>query len=302
MFIIRYRKILTISSALFALLCFCTIFVYGLPLGIDFTGGSIVEVSYRGERPSNEAIEEKLNVLSLGTYQLQPTGENRFIISTKTLSEAEHLSVLDAFSLSKTTEAVEERFNTVGPLIGDELRRKALFAIFAVLLGIVSFVAFAFRKVSRPVASWKYGLATLLSLAHDVLIPTGVFVVLGHMGITKIDILFVTGILAVLAYSVHDTIVVFDRVRENLRVNEEHRKKESFDITVGRSLMQTFGRSINTSLTIFIVLVALFFFGSESTKFFNLLLLVGVVAGTYSSIFLAAPFLVLIHDRQEKKT
>ena len=301
MFIVRYRKIFTSTSSLLAAACLFTIIVYGLPLGIDFTGGSIIEVSYSAERPTNSEVDARLSKLDIGTYQLQPTGENRFIVRTKTLTEAERLSILDAFSLGGTKDVVEERFNTVGPLIGDELRKKAIFAIFAVVLGIVLFIAFAFRKVSRPVASWKYGLAALLSLAHDVLIPTGVFVVLGYLGIVKIDILFVTGILAVLAYSVHDTIVVFDRVRENLRVNEDHRKKEPFDETVGRSLAQTFGRSINTSLTIFIVLVALFFFGSESTKFFNLLLLIGIVAGTYSSIFLAAPFLVLIYEMQEKK-
>ncbi len=301
MFIVRNRKIFTITSSALAVLCLFAIVVYGLPLGIDFTGGSILEVNYTDGRPELPVVEEKLHAINLGAYQLQPTGDSRFIIRTRTLSQTERLSVLDAFSLAGTKNVVEERFNTIGPLIGDELRRKALFAIVVVLLGIVFFVAYAFRKVSKPVASWKYGMAALLSLAHDVLIPTGVFVLLGHLGIVKIDILFVTGILAVLGYSVHDTIVVFDRVRENLRLNEEFRKKERFEDTVGKSLAQTFGRSINTSFTIFIVLIALFFFGSESTKFFNLLLLIGVVAGTYSSVFLAAPFLVLLYERQEKK-
>ncbi|MHB1330543.1 MAG: protein translocase subunit SecF, partial [Minisyncoccota bacterium] len=178
-----------------------------------------------------------------------------------------------------------------------------------VVIMIVLFITFAFRKVStqtfnkddiKTPSSWKYGLATVISLAHDVIIPVGIFVFLGHYAGVEIDILFVTGLLAILGYSVHDTIVVFDRVRENLRVNQEKNQKEEFEVTVGRSVEQTFARSINTSVTIFITLLALYIFGSTSTKDFSLLLLIGVVVGTYSSIFVASPLLVTFYKLQKK--
>jgi preprotein translocase subunit SecF len=166
---------------------------------------------------------------------------------------------------------------------------------------IVLFVTFAFRKVSKPVSSWKYGFATIIALFHDVIIPTGVFVFLGHFKGIEIDLLFVTGLLAILGYSVHDTIVVFDRVRENLKVNRDTGIKEEFDITVGKSVHQTFGRSINTSLTIFITLLALYLVGSGATKDFALLLIVGIIVGTYSSIFVASPLLVTFQKLQKSK-
>ena len=160
---------------------------------------------------------------------------------------------------------------------------------------IVLFITFAFRRVSKPVSSWKYGLATIVALAHDVIIPTGVFVLLGHFMGVEIDLLFITGLLAILGYSVHDTIVVFDRVRENLRVNAEQNLSEDFEIIVGKSVAQTFGRSINTSLTIFITLLALYLVGSPATKDFAFLLIIGIIIGTYSSIFIASFLLVTWH-------
>jgi preprotein translocase subunit SecF len=188
----------------------------------------------------------------------------------------------------------------VGPVAGVELKNKAEKAVVVVIIMIVLFVTFAFRRVSRPVASWKYGLATIIALAHDVIIPTGVFVFLGHIKGVEIDLLFVTGLLAILGYSVHDTIVVFDRVRENLRINHDTNSKEDFETTVGKAVRQTFGRSINTSLTIFITLLALYIYGSAATRDFALLLIVGVIAGTYSSIFVASPLLVTFQKWQKK--
>ena len=163
------------------------------------------------------------------------------------------------------------------------------------------FITFAFRKVSYPVASWKYGLSTIVALAHDVIIPTGVFIVWTHFHGGEIDLLFVTALLAILGYSVHDTIVVFDRVRENLRLGGNAKSKETFEQTVGASVTQTFGRSINTSLTIFLALVALYFIGGASTRDFAFVLLVGVITGTYSSIFVASPLLVTLEKLQSKE-
>ena len=192
---------------------------------------------------------------------------------------------------------MQERFNSIGPTIGKELRNKAFVAIGIVIIAIMLFVAFVFRKVSKPVSSWKYGVAAIIALIHDIIVPTGVFAFLGYILGVEIDILFVMALLAILGYSVNDTIVVFDRVRENLRLNREHGSEESFDLTVGKSLNQTYARSINTSLTTLFVVIALFFFGSEATQDFALVLAIGIIAGTYSSIFLATPLLVAINKK-----
>ena len=178
--------------------------------------------------------------------------------------------------------------------------RKSLFSIILVIICIVLFITFAFRKVSEPVASWKYGLITVLALVHDVLIPAGVFAVLGHFQGIEVDTLFVTALLVVLGFSVHDTIVVFDRVRENLKINRETRAKKPFEQIVGESISQTFVRSINTSLTTILVLIVLFFVGAETTKLFSLALIIGIIAGTYSSIFIGSTLLVTAEKLQQK--
>ena len=311
MFVIKYRKIFFTITVLLVLFSFFAIFYFGLNFGIDFKGGSILEVSYPtaiGEtdaitalaaRPAIESVKAKLDTLDLGDYSIRPSGDSNFILRTKEITSEKKDDVLDALT-SGSSIPKEERFNTIGPVIGKELRNKAFVALLVAVLGIVLFVTFAFRKVSEPVSSWKYGLATIIALAHDVLVPTGIFIVFLKLHGGEIDVLFVTALLAILGYSVHDTIVVFDRVRENLRVNREMRKQEEFETTVGRSVAQTFSRSINTSLTIFLVLVALYFIGGETTRNFAFVLLVGVIAGTYSSIFLASPLLVWFEKLQKK--
>ena len=251
-----------------------------------------------GNRPAPETIRENLDNLNIGNYILTPSGDSRYILKARDLTPVEKTDVLNAFTTDNLNGAKEERFNSIGPVVGTQLRNKAVTAIVVVIICIVLFITFAFRKVSRPVASWKYGFATIVALAHDVIIPTGVFVTWIHFRGGEIDLLFVTALLAILGYSVHDTIVVFDRVRENLRVGTGG---ESFLETVGKSVTQTFGRSINTSLTIFLALVALYFIGGESTKDFAFVLLVGVIAGTYSSIFVASPLLVTLERLQGKR-
>ena len=278
------------------------VFVYGFNLGIDFKGGSLLEISYATSRPAPESIKESLDTLNIGTYILSPSGDLRYILKSRDLTPGEKMVVLGAFQKDSVNPAKEERFNSIGPVVGDQLKNKAMIAIVIVIICIVLFITFAFRKVSRPVASWKYGLATIVALAHDVIIPTGIFVTWTHFRGGEIDLLFVTALLAILGYSVHDTIVVFDRVRENLResLNLSLSSKVTFEQTVGKSVTQTFGRSINTSLTIFFALVALYFIGGESTKDFAFVLLVGVIAGTYSSIFVASPLLVTLEKLQRK--
>lgn len=297
MFVVRNRKIFFSISAILVLLSIVSMFVWGFNFGIDFTGGSILEIEYLTERPNPNELKEVINV---GEYIAQPTGDRGYIIRTKNLSEEERISLISSLSFEGTKEFQEKRFNTIGPVIGSELRQKALLSILLVVLAIILFIAFAFRKVSEPVSSWKYGLVAVVALIHDIIIPTGVFIVLGAFIGLEMDILFVTALLAILGFSVNDTIVVFDRIRENLRLNEEYKRGENFEEIISKSLNQTYTRSINTSLTTLFVLFALFFLGGDSTKYFTLTLIIGVVAGTYSSIFLASPLLVVLGKRNKK--
>ncbi len=285
-----------LTAVIIGLAIFSIVF-FGLNFGTDFTGGAITEVSFPAERPPKEALERQLQNLPIGAFSLRPTGDDGYILRTRDLIEEERIGVLNALSLNNTKEVVQERYNSIGPTIGSELRNKAFVAIGIVVVAIILFVAFVFRKVSHQVSSWKYGIIAIIALIHDVIIPVGIFAFLGYTVGAEIDVLFVMALLAILGYSVNDTIVVFDRVRENLRLNREHGSREDFELTVGKSLNQTYIRSINTSLTTLFMLLALFFIGSEATQNFALVLATGVVAGTYSSIFLATPLLVTIGKR-----
>ena len=299
MFIVNNRKFFFSLSALLMLGSIVAMFVFGLHLGIDFKGGSSLEVSYATTRPDLDSTKADLNTLNLGTYILTPSGTSNYVLKTRDVTPAEKTSILTVLSKDSANPAKEEQFNTLGPVVGTQLKNKALVAILVVIICIVLFVTFAFRKVSQPVASWKYGFATIVALFHDVVIPTGVFVVWTHFHGGEIDLLFVTALLAILGYSVHDTIVVFDRVRENLRISHGGKGKETFTETVGKSVTQTFGRSINTSLTIFLALAALYFIGGETTRDFAFVLLIGIITGTYSSIFVASPLLVTLEKLQK---
>lgn len=295
MIIVKYRKIFFAISALLIIASAVAIAVFGLRSGIDFKGGSLLEVEYTGTRPEVATLNEAVAPLGLGDVRIQHAGERDVIVRTKSLTEDEHAALSAALSQDGGAELKEKRFTTIGPIIGAELRSRAWIAIALVILGIVIFIAFAFRHVSEPVASWKYGMIIVVSLLHDIIIPTGVVALLG----IEIDTLFVIALLAIMGLSVHDSIVVFDRIRENLRL----KKWRDFSETVGKSLEQTFVRSINTSLSIVLVLIALYFFGPESTKNFSLILLIGMFFGTYSSIFLGSPLLVttkLLQDSSKK--
>jgi len=291
MFIVNHRKIFfAVSIALAALGIFSMIY-FGFNTGIDFKGGSIIEVEYAGARPDVGAIAEALKK-DFPDSHVQTSGVKGVFVKTRDLSAAEHTKLLQELSLDGKSKLTEKQFNSIGPTIGKELRSKAWYAIIAVILGIVLFIAFAFRKVSEPISSWKYGLITLVALTHDIIIPAGLFAFLGK----EVNSLFVVALLSILGISVHDKIVVFDRVRENLKIDGA----KAFGETVGKSLEQTFARSVNTSLTTLIVLGALWYFGPESTRDFSMLLFTGVAIGTYSSIFFATPLLVLAEKLQKK--
>ncbi|MFA6006713.1 MAG: protein translocase subunit SecF [Candidatus Paceibacterota bacterium] len=298
MYIVKYRKFFLGLSLLFVVLSFGAIAKFGLKLGIDFTGGSVLQVAYDQVRPDIETVKKSVEALNLGAATVQEAGDKDVIVRTRSLAEPERQSLIKALSDNGTIQMTEKKFDSIGPTIGAELRTKSLWSVLLVILLIVLYITFAFRKVSYPVSSWKYGLAAVVALLHDVIVPTGFFVVFNHYVSGEIDVLYVTAILTIVGFSVHDTIVVFDRIRENLRTGSP---KTEFTETVGKSLNQTFGRSINTSLSVILVLLVLLFAGGESTKNFALLLTVGIFFGTYSSIFLASPLLILIKEMQDKK-
>jgi preprotein translocase subunit SecF len=299
MFIVKYKKIFIGISAILVVLSVISIFTFGLNVGIDFKGGALMEVVYTGERPVQEDLSQKLDGLNLGTILVQPTGEQGYIIKSRDLTEEEHQKVLALISDNGANPLEEKSFNSIGPSVGRELTRKAIVAIILVSLAIICFIAFAFRGVSKPVSSWRYGLIAIVTLLHDVLIPVGIFTVLSHFYGVEADTLFVVAALTILGLSVSDTIVIFDRIRENLK--DDDKSKTNFPEIVGRSLEQSFARSISTSLTVILVLLALIFFGPESTKYFALMLGAGMFFGTYSSIFLASPLLVLVQEWQNRK-
>jgi preprotein translocase subunit SecF len=289
------RKVSYTISAVLVLSSILALFIWGLKFGIDFTGGSLLEVEFVGARPEQGALVDAINTAGIHGVTVQPTGDRGAIIRLPDLNETKHQIALQA--IRQKGEFVEKRFDSIGPTIGAELRKQSLTALVLVLLMIVLYISWAFRQVSHPMASWKYGVAAVIALFHDVFIPLGVFAVLGHYYGVEIDTLFVTAILTVLGFSVHDTIVVFDRIRENLHKYG----KEDFEKVVDRSIHQTIGRSINTSLTVLLVMSILFFFGGTATKFFSLALLIGIFFGTYSSIFIASAVLVSWHKYSSKK-
>lgn len=325
MIVIKYKNFFLALGALVIAASIGCIVYFGMSFGIDFTGGSILEVSFTNERPSITATEEAIASAGVEDASVRSTGEDGYIIRSPFLEDDQRSRVIDALEGIATTDTatstatttpvatatssatttassgvVEDRFSSIGPTVGSELTRSAIYGIIAVVLGIILFVTFAFRKVGRVVSSWVYGSVAIVALIHDILVPTALFAILGVTMGAQIDLLFVMALLAILGFSVNDTIVVFDRIRENLHDVYEKGKKEAFADTVGKSLTQTYARSINTSLTTLTVLLCLYLIGGSSTELFALTLLVGVIAGTYSSIFIASPLLVKIREWQQE--
>ncbi len=297
MFIVKHKKIFIIVSIVLVVLSFLSLTVFGLDIGIDFKGGALSDVAYTTSRPAQADLQPSLETLNIGTVLLEPTGDLGYIVKTRDLTDPEHAALLKALSQNETSPLTEVSFNSIGPSVGHELTRKAIIAIILISLAIIAFIAFAFRKVSSQVSSWKYGVIAIVTLLHDVTIPVGIFTVLSHFYAVEIDTLFVVAILTILGLSVSDTIVIFDRIRENLTTHP----KADFEETVGTSIEQSYARSIATSLTVILVLLALVFFGPTTTKYFALMLTAGMFFGTYSSIFLASPLLILVQEWQNKK-
>lgn len=296
MFIINHRKIFFLISIIAVALSIFSIGYFGLNLGIDFTGGSILEVSYADGRPETTSLRQALDQGGYPESSIQPAGTNSVIFRLRPINELEKSSLLKVVSLENKI-AIEQRFSSIGPTVSSELAQKGIIALAIVSVLIVLFIALTFNGVSKPVSSWVYGLIAVLALLHDIIIPTGVFAVLGHLYGVEIDALFLTAVLTILGLSVNDTIVVFDRIRENLK----NKISNDFATTVGISLEQTFVRSLNTSLTVLIVLVALYIFGGTTTKDFSLVLIIGTAVGAYSSLFIASPLLVTWQKMRESR-
>ena len=299
--ITHHRRITYALSALLTGLSLAAWLLWGLKPGIDFTGGSLLEIGFSGARPEVAALVETAKA-STGSqdFTAQPLGDAGVILRMPPIDEAGHQKLLADLKAAHEKDGVaieEKRFESIGPLIGEELRKKTIYAVVGAIIAIVLYITYAFRRVSHPMASWKYGAATVVALAHDVLIPVGVLSALGHFRGVEVGAWVVTALLTVLGFSVHDTIVVFDRIRENLA----HARRESFEEVVNRSVNETLARSINTSLTTLLVLVAVYVLGGESVKHFVLTMIIGMSVGVYSSIFLASPLLVSWHLRAARR-
>ncbi len=298
--IVRYARYWLAFGFLIMAIAAGAIGWYGLTLSIEFTGGSVSRVEFAEvERPSVEKLSNVIeSVEGISKPRIRPIGDAQLSIRTSEIDQSTYDSLVSELrsefgTEDKTGEQVVKKqgFNRVGPSISQELRQKALVGLGLVGIAIIGFIALAFRQASYPVPSVFYGIAAIIALLHDILIPVGIFAYLGSIGVTEIDVLFVVALLSILGLSVNDTIVVFDRIRENLRLYGG----DDFERIVRVSLRQTLLRSVNTSLTLLLVLVPIFFLGGESVKYFALTLAIGTVAGAYSSIFLASSSLVELY-------
>ncbi len=299
MFVIKYRKIFIALSIFFIAFSLGCIAFFGVPLGIDFKGGSQLQMTYQETRPDQQRLGDALTNGGFGGATVQSVGDTGIIVKSRELSDADRVALIALLTEGGTVAASVDSFTTIGPSVGAELTRKALISIILVFIAIICFVAYAFRKVSEPLSSWKYGFAVIIALVHDIIIPTGAFALIAHYRGTELDTLFVVALLTTLALSVSDTIVVFDRIREHLKNGT---LKEPFEYVVGRSLKETFARSVNTSLATLASIVALALIGPESTQLFAIVLGIGVFFGIYSSIFFATPLLVVMEKLQKKKS
>jgi len=293
---IKKRKIFFIFSGTLLLISALSLSLWGLNFGIDFTGGSLLEIKFSQERPTITKIKEVLKEEKLNSLIVQPSREDSYILRFQEIEETVHSQVITKLhTLDKNLE--EKRFDAVGPVIGQELKKRTLWAIILSLLAIISYIAWAFRKVSWPIASWKYGLIAVITLFHDIIIVLGIFSILGHFANIEIGVPFVAALMTILGYSVNDTIVIFDRIRENLiKAHKEH-----FEDTIEHSVKQSYVRSINTSLTTLAVLASIFFFGGETIRDFIMALIAGIFFGTYSSLFIASPLLVVWENWRHRK-
>lgn len=282
---LKYTKIYYAFSGILALTAIFSFFLFGFNFGIDFLGGTLLEVDFE-QRPENPLIEEKLKEFNLGEIVIQPAGEKGALIRMREVDEDTHQKILS--KIGEISKIEEKRFESIGPAIGKELRQKTIILILASLLALLIYIAVSFSKVSKPVSSWHYGIISIFTLAFDVLMPIGLISFLGKFYNVQFNIPIITALLTILGYTINDKVIVFDRVRENLLRSKEG----DFASLVNKSLNQTLARSLSTGSCTLLVLLTIFFFGGETLKYFSLTMIIGIIIGTYSSLFLAAPILV----------
>lgn len=293
---IKYKNFFFALSLLVIIPGLLALATWRLKLGIDFSGGTLWEVKFsQNQSTTQQQFQNFLSEQSVSVSSVVKTSQGSYLARLHESDEAKVNQIKDKVA-SKFGKSEDLRLETVGPTISRELAVKALAAVGVSILGILVYITWAFRKVPKPTSSLAFGICTIIALVHDVIVVVGIFAILGHFKGIEIDSLFITALLTVIGFSVHDTIVVFDRIRENLTKYPE----TSFAQVVNHSLTQTLGRSLNTSLTAVFVLVALYLFGGESIRIFVLALLIGIISGTYSSIFNASPLLVVWHNFQKR--
>lgn len=291
---LRFSIVYYIFSGLLALFAIFSVSFFGLKFGIDFLGGSILEINFEN-RPENKIIQEKLIDLNLGEIIIQPTGNKGVILRMTEINEETHQNIVS--KLQEISPVQERRFESVGPSIGQELRNKTIILMIVSLIALLIYIAVAFRRVSRPLFSWQYGIISIIVLLFDILIPIGLLALLGKLYNVQFNIPIVTALLTILGYTINDKVIIFDRVRENII----RFRGEDFKKLVDQSLNQTLSRSLSTGFCTLLVLISLFLFGGETLKYFSLVLIAGIIVGTYSSIFLAAPFLVSLYNSRLKR-
>lgn len=294
--IIGRKNLFFIISGIVIVPGLISLFLFGLKLSIEFTGGSRLELSYKNVKQIDKKRIENAFKKNKATISSLKVSDGSVSIRSSQIDQKAKSAITADLKVDNTS-IIEKSFDTVGPTIGRETETNALKAVVIASIAITLYIAFAFRKVSHPVASWKYGVCAVVALLHDVLVVAGVFSILGHFAGVEADSLFITALLTVMGFSVHDTIVVFDRIRENLHKNYDN----PFEKIVNNSVLETFNRSVNTSLTVVIVLFTLLLFGGEGIRWFVVALLIGIISGTYSSIFNASPLLVVWYEWDKKR-
>lgn len=266
--------------------------VWGLPLAVDFSGGSLVEIRFEsGTAPSLETIRGIYADQGFPDAEPRTSGENEFVIRTKHIDDATNNRILAALGEESGSEVTVLRFDSVGPTVGLEVTRRAVGAVALASIAIMLYIWYAFRGVPN---AYRYGVSAILAMLHDVAVVFGMQALLSHFFGWEVGSLFLTALLTVIGFSVHDSIVVFDRIRENAR----RYRREPYEEIVNRSIVQTLARSINTQLTVFLTLLALAIFGGSTIRHFVIILMIGVLSGTYSSIFNASPILVVWENRE----
>ncbi len=295
--IVGRRKIFLVISGILSLVCILSIVLFGFKLSIEFTGGSKLEVvSMDHSAIDTKKVTRIIELHKVDVVSITKNSNDDIVIRTNTISDATKNKLLAKIS-DDGISLKEKSFDTLGPIIGSEAKANALKAVLIAIVAITLYIAFAFRKVSKPISSWKFGISAIIALIHDVIIVLGAFSLFGLLLNVEIDSLFITAVLTIMGFSVHDTIVVFDRIRENLLKNVH---SHSFDRVVNDSFNETLARSLNTSLTVILVLIALILFGGESIRWFIAAFLIGLITGTYSSIFIASAVLVEWYKLDEK--